>query len=354
MSATPAAVSVTSTIGGSTSTTVRTRTTIYDHHRKVLLTPDEVRSFSKLERWPPIRDTAFAWICILLAWAAVARWPSVWTVLAVLPVIGSRYYALFIIGHDGLHRRLFRDRSANDLFNDVFVMGPIGAITRVNNGNHIRHHEQLATGGDPDRHKYACLSKPDLPSLLGYLTGTTSVFKSIRNVFFGGSPKDAQNAASPTPSPPRKRYTLRDIVVLLGAQLLLIGGLTWTFGFWGYPVLWLAPVYVFMFLGDNFRTFAEHSHPESDAKADQHRLVTYLANPIECLFFAPMNMNYHAVHHLWPSIPYYHLPAADRAIRNKPEASGLEWRKSYLGFLLRYARALPLEECREGAAGAKH
>ena len=53
----------------------------------------------------------------------------------------------------------------------------------------------------------------------------------------------------------------------------------------------------------NLRSFVEHSHPESDAKADEHRLITFVSNRIERLFVAPMNMNYHAAHHLWVGIP---------------------------------------------------
>jgi fatty acid desaturase len=62
---------------------------------------------------------------------------------------------------------------------------------------------------------------------------------------------------------------------------------------------------------------------------------------------APMNMNYHAAHHLWPSIPYYNLPVADREIRYRPEAAGLEWRGSYFAYLLRYWLRLPLAECQK-------
>ena len=58
---------------------------------------------------------------------------------------------------------------------------------------------------------------------------------------------------------------------------------------------------------------------------DEHRLITYLSNPVERLFVAPLNMNYHAVHHLYPSIPYYHLAVADREVRLLPAAAGLEW-----------------------------
>jgi fatty acid desaturase len=59
-----------------------------------------------------------------------------------------------------------------------------------------------------------------------------------------------------------------------------------------------------------------------------------------------MNMNYHASHHLWVSIPYYNLPAADRLMREHPGSVALEWWRSYVGYLWRYMRAMPLEECK--------
>jgi fatty acid desaturase len=59
-----------------------------------------------------------------------------------------------------------------------------------------------------------------------------------------------------------------------------------------------------------------------------------------------MNMNFHAAHHLWVSIPYYNLPQADRMMRENPGSTALEWRRSYAGYLWRYLRAMPLEECK--------
>jgi len=96
---------------------------------------------------------------------------------------------------------------------------------------------------------------------------------------------------------------------------------------------------------DNFRSFAEHSHPEEDQAADRHRLITYASNPLERMLLAPMNMNYHTAHHLWPSIPYYNLPEADQEIRQGAEATGIEWRGSYFAYLFRYWSALPISEC---------
>lgn len=319
----------------------------YLRYRKNLLSPQRVRELSRLRPIRVAADTLGCWCWILAAFALVAIWPAWWSVPLAMLVIGTRYYGLFIIGHDALHRRLFPTTRANDLFADLFIFGPIGAVTRINNKNHLDHHRHLSTAEDPDRHKYGCFNKSRRSELAGFLTGLSSVFLTIVNVFFrrGGKRRIADQ-----PAGARSSYGVRDVAILAGWQVVLIGGLTATIGWWAYPVLWLTPLYVFFVLGDNFRSFAEHSHPEADGKADEHRLITYLANPVELLLFAPMNMNYHTVHHLWPSIPYYNLPQADREIRQMAAIDGLEWRHSYLAYLWRYFRALPLPECRAAAA----
>lgn len=328
------------------------RSKAYEAYRATLLSPEQVRELSRLRPGRAVRDLALCWLTILAAWALVAVHPSWWTVLLAIPVVGSRYYALFIIGHDGLHRRLFPARDRNDLFNDLLILGPIGSITRINNGNHLKHHHYLATAVDPDRHKHGCFNKTETGELIGFLTGVRSVLVGLRNVFLTSTQGSAPGLEVPE-ADTGQGYGVRDLAILVGWQVVLIGGLSWTIGFWAYPVLWLTPVYLFTFLMDNFRSFVEHSHPEADERADTHRLVTHLSNPLELMFVAPMNMNYHATHHLWPSIPYYNLPAADRAIRSLPGTRGMEWRGSYLAYLWRYSRALPLEECKVGAASGR-
>jgi fatty acid desaturase len=118
-------------------------------------------------------------------------------------------------------------------------------------------------------------------------------------------------------------------------------------------LLWLLPLYVHSYLADTMRSFLEHSHPEADDKADDHRMITYASNRVDRAIFAPMNMNYHAAHHLWPSIPYYNLPIADRELREHRGSSGLIWRGTYVGYLLRYFFALPLPECEQRATEAQ-
>jgi fatty acid desaturase len=320
------------------------QTTSYLPDRRILLSPARMKELSRLRPWRALTDLALCWAWILAGFCVVAIHPAWWTVLLAIPVIGNRYYAAFIIGHDGMHRRLLPNIKRNDFWNDVLVLAPIGAITRLNNRNHLAHHQHFGKSDDPDRHKHGCFNKGDRMSLLGFLSGLTSVWNSANAVFVNRGSTNQNHPGEDRTRLSSDSYKFRDFALLACWFAALAGGLTWFIGWWAYPVLWLLPVYLFMYLGDNLRSFAEHSHPEGDQMAD-HRLITYLSFPLERILVAPMNMNYHAVHHLWPSIPYYNLPVADGEIRRPAEALGLEWRGSYFAYLARYWNALPIAEC---------
>lgn len=316
----------------------------YSEHRKRLFPPRRVRQLSRLRPWRAVVDTLWFWSWIFAAWTCVAIWPRWWVAASAVVVIGVRFYALLIVAHDAIHRRLFRSVRWNDNFADLFIFGSIGAITRINNQNHLGHHRHLATPDDPDLHQFTCTNKYQLHLLLAHLTGLTSLWRSFTNVFLRRT-----SAAESGPKKEQPKYTLRDLALIAVWQAALIGGLSWLVAWWAYPVLWLVPVYL-AFVLDNFRAFAEHSQPEPDNLADRQRLITFTSHPLERLFVAPCNMNYHTAHHLWPSIPYYNLPQADREIRSLPASADLEWRGTYLAYLLRYMRLLPLRECRPDPA----
>ncbi len=316
----------------------------YEAHRH-LLRPDEVRDLSRLRVSPPLRDSAVAWMEILAAWMVVAMWPQWWVVLLAIPVIGTANYALHILGHDALHRRYLPDARRNDLVADLLLYGPVAAVTHVTARNHLLHHRRFGSEADPDRYKYATTDKGSRVDLLLYLTGVSNLVPVIRGVFLrragdvAGEGERSEFAASGGGG--EIGYTARDLAILLGWQLLLLVALSWGIGWWAYPLLWLLPVYVFRYCADEARQFLEHAHLERDGRRDVARLVTYTSNPVERVFFSPLNMNLHTAHHLWPSIPYYNLPRADRMIRERGPASELVWRRSYVGTLLEHLRALP-------------
>ena len=310
----------------------------YAKHRK-LLQPKRVRELSELRPHIVIRDTLLTWGVILACRGLVSMNPFWWVVALVIPFIGSSYYALSVIGHDGIHWRSFENRKLNNFFNDLFIFGPIGVITVINGKNHMLHHKHMGTENDPDRFKYSCQNKFDVEGLLSYLTGYERLISALRDVY--------HIRINKSDSKPKTKlmYTSKDIILLLSWQVLLISTLSYFVGWWGYPLLWILPVALFAYLPDNFRTFAEHSHPEPDSIADAHRLISFTPNYLERTFLAPNNMNYHAEHHLWPSIPYYNLHIAHAEIKNLPEAKDLVSRNSYLGYLREYMTQLPIVDC---------
>jgi fatty acid desaturase len=308
----------------------------YRPYRASLLSREQLRALTQLRPAIAVKDTVIGWLWILAAWVTVALHPS-WLVVAIaVVVVGTSYYALLIVGHDGLHRRLFESAERSDFWNDLFIMGPIGAITRINRANHIEHHRATCLPHDPDRHKYLHDHKEGTLPFAFFLSGLQNLYRSLANIFFS-SGRSNQGSAG------KERYRSRDLALLLGWQVTLIAGLTYWIGWWAYPVLWLVPVYLFAYRADLVRVFCEHAMLMPDLEADERkRLITYTSSWLERRFFAPHNMNFHAAHHLWPSVPYYNLPEADRLIRDwiarKGRDESLIWRRSYLGFILSYWR----------------
>ncbi len=301
--------------------------------QRTVLTAADIAEFSSLNSTRVVRDTLLLWAQIVAAWFLAAYVGELWVALLLMPWIGTRYYALFIIGHDGLHRRLFQSLERNDLWNDLFVLGPIGAITRLNRHNHMTHHRRLATDEDPDRYKYLRIGRQSKIQVILHLSGLGFVRRSLANVFSG-------NASTRTTAAASEKYSLRDVAILVGWQAALLGGLTAVFGWWGYFVLWALPVYAFTFCADVLRVFLEHSSLGDDAAADEDgRLVNFHAPFLERVFFAPMSMNLHATHHLWPQFPYYNLGRATE--RHYERGGDVERRSSYVGYWLRFIRPLP-------------
>ena len=88
-------------------------------------------------------------------------------------------------------------------------------------------------------------------------------------------------------------------------------GIAATCKYWLLPMLVGEPMHAFFHIAD-------HLNCEHDYKAGADNTRTTLAPPF--VQFNLWNMNYHAVHHLYPSIPFHQLPAAHAQLQeeNRP------------------------------------
>src|SRR5205807_7477642 len=102
-----------------------------------------------------------------------------------------------------------------------------------------------------------------------------------------------------------------------------------------YVTLWLLPLITIAKTISFYRTLAEHSLAATNAGAAT-RLRTFRPAVWERLLLAPMNFNFHAEHHWFPGVPYYHLPRLAALLETDPGFNCcVDRRDSYAGFLLK-------------------
>jgi fatty acid desaturase len=100
------------------------------------------------------------------------------------------------------------------------------------------------------------------------------------------------------------------------------------------PLMLIGPLPM-MFGGTLRHLFALSQHVGLAQNVYDHRMNTRTIYLGPVLGFLYMNMQYHLEHHLYPNVPYYHLPALHKAIKDKcPPA--------YDGLLPVFAEMLPV------------
>ncbi len=84
---------------------------------------------------------------------------------------------------------------------------------------------------------------------------------------------------------------------------------------WLYITLWVLPSITVLQVFLRIRGVAEHAGYQMNE--DQRLNARTIINPLQTFFFAPNNVNYHIEHHVYPSIPWYNLPAAHSLMKER-------------------------------------
>lgn len=312
------------------------------HLARKLLTREEQAALS--QRRPDIvyADLLLIYTVLSAAFVLLAAAPTLSVKICAFLLIGTRQYALFIMGHDGIHRNLHPTRRVNDRITRWLIFAPLGMTLEGGRASHLNHHRLLGSRDDPDRYLHGAENKATAARFLLFLTGLATFAKTVWKVTPFARPAQP-GAGESAPGATRLRTFFISRFPVAVVQLLIVGGLHLSpISLWHYPLFWILPIYALVFVPDEIRAFCDHAHPiVPDAAVDEKRLITYAPPMWERLIFAPRNMNYHAEHHLWPFIPYYHLPQAHRLINARAD-DHIILRRSYVTFLWRYLRSLPL------------
>lgn len=232
--------------------------------------------------------------------------------VVAVTVISARQHALMVVVHEAIHKRIARSLRMNDGLARIGAAFPVFISLSKWKFIHLFHHQFTHTDLDPDRAIYSRypLRSTSFWALLARDICGRNVVSTLRyflDVPFGARDFNvrflgAERAARYEESSDMNQFVLFWIVLLgLG---ITTGGLS----FVEVTILyWLVPYCTFTQLFFRIRGAIEHGNvPEVNNPYRQTR--TYFMHPVLKFFFAPKNVNYHLEHHLYPSVPFYHLP----------------------------------------------
>jgi len=260
-----------------------------------------VGDLAEVDGFASARAILAQWVTIGLA-AAAALWVDAWwSYLLAIATIATRQHALLVLMHDGAHRLLARGRTVNDMASDLLLAFPLFLSTSLYRNHHFLHHHFLNSEADPDladsreshgRAGWILVFLADVAgrgvfklfrsgsdfSMLTYLTGGAEVRKSV----------------------PAWQFDLF-LTTWAGAAALL----TVTGGWPAFLLLWVLPMLTLLSLILHVRAVAEHAGCDPQPNVAGTRTV--MPGAFERLLFAPVNVNYHLAHHLFPGVPAIRL-----------------------------------------------
>ena len=298
----------------------------------VRLTKEELIELSQVSGLRGFVHIAAEWMMIFGAIYLSQRfWHPALYILAIA-FIGARQHALMILMHEGVHRRLFRNRTLNDWVSEIFLAWPNLISARAYRRNHFAHHRYLNTPQDPDWARRqgdpAWVFPKKWRALFSLMLHDLSGFNALRLLALMRSLMTTDTGVSK--SFIAMRYAFYTAVV----AAMIWAGVTKLF-----LIYWVIPLFTWLLFIFRIRSIAEHSAIEGRTPA-YAQTRTALLTMLERIFFAPKNVSYHLEHHFFPSVPFYRLPALHEVLKAKPGfADSAHITRSYVGVLRECAGA---------------
>jgi fatty acid desaturase len=265
-----------------------------------------LRQHSQVSVWRELIYLAFDWLIVgICLWSLVSFKLPILAQVLLLFVVGSRQHALMTFVHEAAHYRISENKLFNDFIGNFFAAYPVLFSTSFYRKHHLAHHQYLNSESDPDVVRRKGQTQWQFPQ------NQSLFFKTlVSKIFVGGyewlyvTSKISGLRTWNGPSDYARRIlqsklALSFFALIVGA-IFLSPGFAMTCGYWMVALLVVVP------LISHVRSVSEHwglpwQHDLNDSR-------NILASPLELFFFGPHGVNLHLAHHLFPSVPFYHLP----------------------------------------------
>jgi fatty acid desaturase len=272
-----------------------------------------------------------AWVVAVGAIALFWAHPRWYTFILAFLIVSSRQQALLNCEHEANHRKFLPSRRWNDLLGTYSAAAPVGSPFGAATARHLSHHRLLGTDEDPDRVLH---EGPDKRTRVGlvkhFVGGLTGSYAAM--VLMGPPTGDSKSSET----------ALRDLISIVVVQAVIAVTLTLVTAWWVYLALWVAPLITLTTLCHLIRSFTEHAITEEEqGGVHANRLITIRSNLLERGLISPYFMNYHAEHHLLPSVPAPRLKELQTRVGDREDTPPVLVRNSYGEALRHYLRALP-------------
>jgi fatty acid desaturase len=276
----------------------------------------DVKSLSQLSDLRAALAIAQEWLIIGATIGAAIYFDAWWSFLPAIFIVAARQHALGILMHDATHYRLFSSRRANDLISDWFCAFPTGLSTLGYREDHLAHHLATNTVGDP---YYVLMNNNTAwqwPKSKGaavlHLLGETFGWHTLRNMKMS-HPWTAMGQYLRHRNQPAQAARVRFDLISTGVFWCLAAAvLTVAGGWWYFAVLWIVPALTLYQLFVQLRWMSEH--PYREATGDGYDTHQVRGSALERFCIAPLNINFHITHHLFPATPFYRLPQVHRRL----------------------------------------
>ncbi len=239
----------------------------------------------------------FLIVLSLVASVWLCRSISYWFYPLAVLLVGSRMFALVLLGHEATHGLLVRSTRLNHFFGRWFCHFPVFVSFSHYSALHHLHHRYLGTERDPDSYIYQRTWKNlhswFVESLL--LCATGKMFYHFA-VYFNGIPQWIEGKYPFRGTHDRWKFFGFWTVIL--TVLIMKGWMLYFFLFWLVPlIVWMPWIQVV----NNCQHYFS-----GGPQANWSRNIIFKSKILEEILF-PLNINIHDTHHRHPEIPYYRL-----------------------------------------------